>query len=173
MGCPTPAARSSPTTTTPRWPRSPRTCRTPSTTCCSRADLTAVAPGPLETELARTLHLLADVESRGGATVYRFTNGSVRRAFDAGWSALEVHDFVGSVSRTPVPQPLTYLVDDVRADLRHGPGRAGRGVPARRRRGRAHRAAAQPEGRHARAAPDCADRADLDRARRRAPPAVA
>ena len=78
-----------------------------------QADLTAVAPGPLETELARTLHLLADVESRGGATVYRFTNGSVRRAFDAGWSALEVHDFIGSVSRTPVPQPLTYLVDDV------------------------------------------------------------
>ncbi|WP_243395238.1 helicase-associated domain-containing protein [Nocardioides currus] len=78
-----------------------------------QADLTAVAPGPLETELARTLHLLADVESRGGATVYRFTTGSVRRAFDAGWSALEVHDFVGSVSRTPVPQPLTYLVDDV------------------------------------------------------------
>lgn len=78
-----------------------------------QADLTAVAPGPLETELARTLHLVADVESRGGATVYRFTPGSVRRAFDAGWSALEVHDFVGSVSRTPVPQPLTYLVDDV------------------------------------------------------------
>ncbi|QIK75354.1 helicase-associated domain-containing protein [Nocardioides piscis] len=78
-----------------------------------QADLTAVAPGPLETELARTLHLLADVESRGGATVYRFTSGSVRRAFDAGWSALEVHDFVASVSRTPVPQPLTYLVDDV------------------------------------------------------------
>lgn len=78
-----------------------------------QADLTAVAPGPLEAELARTLHLVADVESRGGATVYRFTPGSVRRAFDAGWTALEVHEFVGSVSRTPVPQPLTYLVDDV------------------------------------------------------------
>jgi Helicase conserved C-terminal domain len=78
-----------------------------------QADLTAVAPGPLETELARTLHLVAGVESRGGATVYRFTPGSVRRAFDAGWTALEVHEFVGSVSRTPVPQPLTYLVDDV------------------------------------------------------------
>ena len=36
-----------------------------------QADLTAVAPGPLETEVARRLHLLADVESRGGATVYR------------------------------------------------------------------------------------------------------
>ncbi|MFC7494743.1 MULTISPECIES: helicase-associated domain-containing protein [unclassified Nocardioides] len=77
-----------------------------------QADLTAVAPGPLESQLARKLQLVADVESRGGATVYRFTPGSVRRALDTGWSAVELHEFVGSVSRTPVPQPLTYLVDD-------------------------------------------------------------
>ena len=77
-----------------------------------QADLTAVAPGPLTRELARDLHLLADVESRGQATVYRFTPSSVRRAFDAGWAAHEVHSFLDSVSRTPVPQPLTYLVDD-------------------------------------------------------------
>ncbi|WP_242498246.1 helicase-associated domain-containing protein [Nocardioides glacieisoli] len=78
-----------------------------------QADLTAVAPGPLETEVARRLHLLADVESRGGATVYRFTPGSLRRGFDAGWSALEVRDFLAGVSQTPVPQPLEFLVDDV------------------------------------------------------------
>ena len=78
-----------------------------------QADLTAVAPGPLETEVARRLHLLADVESRGGATVYRFTPGSLRRGFDAGWSALEVRDFLTGVSQTPVPQPLEFLVDDV------------------------------------------------------------
>ena len=78
-----------------------------------QADLTAVAPGPLETEVARRLHLLADVESRGGATVYRFTSGSLRRGFDAGWSALEVRDFLTGVSQTPVPQPLEFLVDDV------------------------------------------------------------
>ena len=78
-----------------------------------QADLTAIAPGPLEQELARKLALVADVESRGGATVYRFAASSVRRAFDAGWSAAEVHDFVSSTSRTPVPQSLTYLVDDV------------------------------------------------------------
>ncbi|MDN4173850.1 helicase C-terminal domain-containing protein [Nocardioides sp. SOB77] len=77
-----------------------------------QADLTAVAPGPLESALARRLQVVADVESRGGATVYRFTPGSVRRALDSGWTAVELHDFVGSVSRTPVPQPLTYLVDD-------------------------------------------------------------
>lgn len=77
-----------------------------------QADLTAVAPGPLEAQVARTLHLVADVESRGGATVFRFTPGSVRRAFDHGWSAAEVHEFVAGVSRTPVPQALSYLVDD-------------------------------------------------------------
>ncbi|WP_232676281.1 helicase-associated domain-containing protein [Nocardioides sp. R-C-SC26] len=77
-----------------------------------QADLTAVAPGPLESTLARSLHLVADIESQGGATVYRFTRDSVRRALDVGWTAVELHDFLGSVSRTPVPQPLTYLVDD-------------------------------------------------------------
>lgn len=78
-----------------------------------QADLTAVAPGPLETKVARRLHLLADVESRGGATVYRFTSGSLRRGFDAGWSSGEVREFLTSVSHTPVPQPLEFLVDDV------------------------------------------------------------
>jgi hypothetical protein len=77
-----------------------------------QSDLTAIAPGPLEAALAARLQLLADIESRGGATVYRFTGPSVRRAFDAGWAAAEVHAFLGEVSRTPVPQPLTYLVDD-------------------------------------------------------------
>ncbi|HET7385811.1 MAG TPA: helicase C-terminal domain-containing protein [Nocardioidaceae bacterium] len=78
-----------------------------------QADLTAIAPGPLTRELAHDLALLADVESRGGATVYRFTEHSVRRAFDHGWSAAEVHAFVADSSRTPVPQPLSYLIDDV------------------------------------------------------------
>jgi hypothetical protein len=37
----------------------------------------------------------------------------VRRAFDAGWSVAEVHEFIAGASRTRVPQPLVYLVDDV------------------------------------------------------------
>ncbi len=78
-----------------------------------QADLTAVAPGPLEQELARSLSLVADVESRGGATVYRFSADTVRRAFDAGWSAAEIKDFLHDSSRTRVPQALDYLVDDV------------------------------------------------------------
>ncbi|WP_243979529.1 helicase C-terminal domain-containing protein [Streptomyces sp. NEAU-YJ-81] len=78
-----------------------------------QADLTAVAPGPLERPLAETLGILANVESKGGATVYRFTPESVRRALDAGRTADDVHTFLAAHSRTPVPQPLTYLVNDV------------------------------------------------------------
>ncbi|MCZ9337956.1 helicase-associated domain-containing protein, partial [Streptomyces sp. TRM76130] len=40
-----------------------------------QADLTAVAPGPLQRPLAELLDAVADVESKGGATVYRFTPG--------------------------------------------------------------------------------------------------
>ncbi|GGR09993.1 hypothetical protein GCM10010497_10070 [Streptomyces cinereoruber] len=88
-----------------------------------QADLTAVAPGPLRRPLADALAVLADVESKGGATVYRFTPGSVRRALDSGLTASDLHDFLAAHSRTPVPQPLAYLVDDVAR--RHGHLRVG------------------------------------------------
>ncbi|MEU6079329.1 helicase C-terminal domain-containing protein [Streptomyces sp. NPDC047108] len=88
-----------------------------------QADLTAVAPGPLERPLAAMLEVLADVESKGGATVYRFTPGSVRRALDAGQAAADLHAFLAQHSRTPVPQPLSYLIDDVAR--KHGHLRVG------------------------------------------------
>ncbi|MFI8349959.1 helicase-associated domain-containing protein [Streptomyces sp. NPDC085596] len=88
-----------------------------------QADLTAVAPGPLLRPLAETLGVLADVESKGGATVYRFTPASVRRALDAGQTAADLHAFLARHSRTPVPQPLAYLIDDVAR--RHGHLRVG------------------------------------------------
>src|SRR5688500_15615000 len=88
-----------------------------------QADLTAVAPGPLEAGLARELDLMAEVESAGGATVYRFTEATVRRALDAGRSAADLHALLERRSATPVPQGLTYLVDDVAR--RHGRLRGG------------------------------------------------
>ncbi|MGW3774320.1 helicase-associated domain-containing protein [Actinomadura verrucosospora] len=88
-----------------------------------QADLTAVAPGPLVTELARELALAADVESTGGATVYRFTPESIRRALDAGRTAADVTDLLTRHSATPLPQPLLYLIDDVAR--RHGHLRVG------------------------------------------------
>ncbi|SDH45494.1 WYL domain-containing protein [Sinosporangium album] len=88
-----------------------------------QADLTAVAPGPLTAELNRWLAITADVESTGGATVYRFGEQSIRRALDAGHSAGDLLSMLESHSATPVPQPLSYLVSDVAR--RHGRIRVG------------------------------------------------
>src|SRR5205823_2573218 len=88
-----------------------------------QADLTAVAPGPLELGLERELALVADVESSGGATVYRIGEASVRRALDAGRTAAELHELFRTRSVTPVPQALSYMVDDMAR--RHGLLRAG------------------------------------------------
>ncbi len=88
-----------------------------------QADLTAVAPGRLEPELAAAMDRVADVESAGGATVYRISEGSIRRALDLGWTAADVHQLFATRSATPVPQGLTYLVDDVAR--RHGRLRGG------------------------------------------------
>ncbi|MBF6187103.1 MULTISPECIES: helicase-associated domain-containing protein [Nocardia] len=88
-----------------------------------QADLTVVAPGPLVPELAQRIALVADVESAGAATVYRIGESSVRRALDAGLTAAELHALFATHSRTPVPQALTYLIDDVAR--RHGQLRAG------------------------------------------------
>lgn len=89
----------------------------------AQADRTLVAPGPLEPALAGEIALVADVESTGGATVYRVTEATVRRALDAGRTAAELHELLATRSATPVPQSLTYLVDDV--SRRHGRLRGG------------------------------------------------
>ena len=47
----------------------------------------------------------------------------MRRALDAGRAAAELHELFRSRSRTPVPQALTYLIDDVAR--RHGALRVG------------------------------------------------
>jgi hypothetical protein len=88
-----------------------------------QGDLTAVAPGPLEPVLAREIGLVADVESAGTATVFRFSESSIRRALDAGRSATDVHALIKRAAKGPVPQSLSYLVDDVAR--RHGRLRAG------------------------------------------------
>jgi len=88
-----------------------------------QADLTVVAPGPLVPELSDRMSLVADIESAGAASVYRISDASVRRALDAGVGAGDLHALFAAHSRTPVPQSLTYLIDDVAR--RHGRLRAG------------------------------------------------
>jgi len=88
-----------------------------------QADLTALVHGQIPATVRAELDLLADVEARGAATVYRFSENSARRAFDAGRTATEVNDFLAQHATKGVPQPLTYLVGDVAR--RHGQVRLG------------------------------------------------
>jgi hypothetical protein len=88
-----------------------------------QADLSVVVPGPPEPELAAELDVVAEPESAGGASVHRVTAASVRRALDVGYSAADLHELFKKRSRTPVPQALTYLIDD--AARKHGGLRAG------------------------------------------------
>ena len=85
----------------------------PVTTFTAQADLTALAPGELDAVVAAELGLLAAVESKGAATVYRFSESSLRRAFDHGRTAGELLAFLDTHARPAVPQPLRYLVEDV------------------------------------------------------------
>jgi hypothetical protein len=88
-----------------------------------QSDNTAIAPGRLEIEIARTLDSIADIESRGGATVYRFSETSLRRGLDHGKTGEEIKVFLRKTSKTPIPQPLDYLISDVAK--RHGRLRVG------------------------------------------------
>jgi hypothetical protein len=88
-----------------------------------QGDNSAVAPGPLTVELANMIGTLADIESRGGATVYRFSEASIRRGLDHGQTGDQIKDFLKRTSKTPVPQPLEYLINDV--SKRHGRLRVG------------------------------------------------
>ncbi|MBM7083671.1 helicase-associated domain-containing protein [Micromonospora humidisoli] len=78
-----------------------------------QADLSVVVPGPPDPTLAAELETVTEPESAGGASVHRVTTASVRRALDSGYTADDLHDLFRRRSRTPIPQGLTYLVDDV------------------------------------------------------------
>lgn len=88
-----------------------------------QADLTVVAPGRLAPALATRLAQVADLESPGMASVYRVTPSSIQRALDSGHSATDLHRLFSEHSRTPVPQALSYLIDDTAR--RHGVLRVG------------------------------------------------
>jgi len=88
-----------------------------------QADLTVVVPGPLERQLAEELAAVATVESAGTAMVYRVSEQSIRHALDIGKTAGALHTLFDKHSKTPVPQGLNYLIDDVAR--RHGQLRIG------------------------------------------------
>ena len=134
-----------------------------------QADLTAVAPGPLESAArppaaAGRRHRVA---GRGhGLPVHGRVGppGPGRRLVGGGGARVRV---VGVANAGAAAADLPRRRH--RPHVRHGPGRSGGGVPAGRRRDGVERAAAPSEGGSARVAPDRPDRAgDVDPDRRTA-----
>ncbi|MFH9353152.1 helicase C-terminal domain-containing protein [Kitasatospora sp. NPDC017646] len=98
------------------------------------SDLTAVVSGTPSAALAALLDSVADRESAGAASVWRFSPGSVRRALDAGLTPDSLTADLAAVALAvaaeplpptapqphaqPLPQPLSYLIHDTAR--RHG-----------------------------------------------------
>jgi hypothetical protein len=68
--------------------------------------------------LADLLDRVADRESQGTASTWRFSPVSVRRALDAGHTAEELLADLRAAAGSGLPQPLEYLINDVAR--RHG-----------------------------------------------------
>ncbi len=82
-------------------------------------DLTAMTLGPLAPDVARPLAEMADREVGDDQNlIYRFSETSIRRAFDTGWISEDLLAFLTQHALAGVPQPLSYLIDDVAR--RHG-----------------------------------------------------
>lgn len=77
------------------------------------ADLTAVVTGAPTLAVSRLLDAAADRESRGAATVWRFTPGSIRRALDEGHTAPDLGQRLSEIATSELPQALRYLIGDV------------------------------------------------------------
>ncbi|MEM9890864.1 MAG: helicase-associated domain-containing protein [Actinomycetota bacterium] len=78
-----------------------------------QSDLTAMALGPLDPAVAAPLGELADRRPDAATPVFAFTEASIRRGFDRGWTAETIAVFLERHALSGVPQPLDYLIGDV------------------------------------------------------------
>lgn len=92
-------------------------------TLIAQGDMTMLAPGPLEPDMASFLERIAELESPGLASVWRVTEASVRRGLDGGLTVEEVHAWLGRHVMGEVPQAIAFLIDDTART--HGAIRAG------------------------------------------------
>ncbi|MFE4514850.1 helicase C-terminal domain-containing protein [Kitasatospora sp. NPDC056783] len=76
------------------------------------SDLTAVVSGTPSAHLLALLDSVADRESTGAASVWRFGPAGVRRALDAGLTPEALTADLAAVAVEPLPQPLSYLIHD-------------------------------------------------------------
>ena len=80
-----------------------------------QADFTVVVAGLPNPAVRAGLTRLGTVESAGSATVIRLMERKIRQSVADGWSGPEIEAFLARHSRTPIPQPVAYIVADAAA----------------------------------------------------------
>lgn len=83
-----------------------------------QGDMTIVVTGQPSAALSAELALIADVVSRGAATVYRLTESSMHRAFESGRTAAHIISLLADESAASLPSSVGTLVED--AERRFG-----------------------------------------------------
>ena len=78
-----------------------------------QADLSLIAPGPLDTKTEATLRKFATVEQVSVACSYRLSPLSVTHGLECGLSIEEIRDLLLELSSKPLPQPVDYLLNEV------------------------------------------------------------
>ncbi|MEX5294472.1 helicase-associated domain-containing protein [Kocuria sp. CPCC 205268] len=84
----------------------------PTRTVLLQSDLTATATGYLAPDVARALTGLAEPEGHGPVPRHRFSERSLHRALDAGWTPSSILAWLDEHGRGEVPQALAYLVEE-------------------------------------------------------------
>ena len=79
-----------------------------------QGDLSIVCPGPLSPRLHRELDSFAESEDLGLAARFRISTLTVSHALEIGMKLSDVESSLKNLSGKPLPQPITYLLDEVK-----------------------------------------------------------
>ena len=77
-----------------------------------QADLTMIAPGPIDYPTDRQIRLFAEPESVSLASNFRLTTTSVVHGMECGLTADDIRATLDRLSTTEIPQPVEYLLKD-------------------------------------------------------------
>ena len=77
-----------------------------------QADLTMIAPGPIDYPTDRQIRLFAEPESVSLASNFRLTTTSVVHGMECGLTADDIKATLDRLSTTEIPQPVEYLLKD-------------------------------------------------------------
>jgi hypothetical protein len=80
-----------------------------------QADLSLIAPGPLETAVESKLRKFAQIEQVSVACTYRLSALSLSHGLECGLTSQQIRDLLAELSSKALPQPVEYLLREAEA----------------------------------------------------------